>query len=117
MKLNLGCGHNYLNGWVNVDGPREELCYSDLKADIHTNIEKLEYPYFAEWNPFLSKDIHKFGEDLWFSDRCAQAGILLYVNLKCFIGHWAKQGMVIGWQHLQRKALVEGLTDPERLIS
>jgi predicted SAM-dependent methyltransferase len=44
MKLHLGCGHRYMEGWVNVDGPRNELCYDDLKADIHARIEELDYP-------------------------------------------------------------------------
>ncbi|MEI8033179.1 MAG: methyltransferase domain-containing protein [Chlorobiaceae bacterium] len=44
MKLNLGCGHDIKEGWVNIDGPREDLCYDDLKADIHARIEDLDYP-------------------------------------------------------------------------
>lgn len=43
MKLNLGCGHNYIEGWVNIDAPKDKLCYEDLKADIYTRIEDLDY--------------------------------------------------------------------------
>ncbi len=44
MKLNLGCGHDFLEGWINIDGPKADLCYDDLKADIYARIEDLEYP-------------------------------------------------------------------------
>jgi predicted SAM-dependent methyltransferase len=43
MKLNLGCGHQYMDGWVNVDAPKDELCYDDLKADVYAKIEDLNY--------------------------------------------------------------------------
>jgi predicted SAM-dependent methyltransferase len=44
LKLHLGCGHKYLEGWINIDGPKNDLCYNDLKADVHANIVNLEYP-------------------------------------------------------------------------
>lgn len=40
MKLHLGCGQYYIDGWVNVDASPEGA----VKADIHGNIEDLEYP-------------------------------------------------------------------------
>ncbi len=33
-----------MDGWINIDGPKNELCYDDLKADVHARIEDLEYP-------------------------------------------------------------------------
>jgi hypothetical protein len=33
-----------MEGWVNVDGPKEDLCYDDLRADIYARIEDLAYP-------------------------------------------------------------------------
>jgi len=33
-----------MEGWVNVDAPKDELCYDDLKADVHARIEDLDYP-------------------------------------------------------------------------
>ena len=38
MRLHLGCGHNYMNGWINVE------TRTDVKADIYSRIEDLEYP-------------------------------------------------------------------------
>lgn len=33
-----------MEGWINIDGPKNELCYDDLKADVHARIEDLDYP-------------------------------------------------------------------------
>ena len=38
MKLHLGCGMNYLDGWVNID------VMDNAKVDIHSQIEDLDYP-------------------------------------------------------------------------
>lgn len=96
---------------VKVDGLGMGCCL------VHRDVfESTDYPWFLEWSPAFNRDLHHFGEDLWFCDKMAEAGIPLYVNLSCFVGHWAKQGYVVGWQHLQRKALQEGLMKPEELL-
>lgn len=38
-KLNLGCGEDYREGWINLD------CRSDIKTDIKWNINKIPYPF------------------------------------------------------------------------
>lgn len=40
-KLNLGCGKNYLPGWVNIDNQR---MFPEAKVDINADINSLEYP-------------------------------------------------------------------------
>jgi hypothetical protein len=39
IKLNLGCGHYYLDGWVNVD------FYDDSKCDIKHDLEVFPWPW------------------------------------------------------------------------
>lgn len=39
VKLNLGCGIDYKEGWVNIDYNK------DLKADIHLDIDKDPLPF------------------------------------------------------------------------
>jgi len=38
-KLNLGCGLDYREGWVNID------CRSNVKLDVRHNLEKFPYPF------------------------------------------------------------------------
>ena len=59
----------------------------------------------------MKGDVKEFGEDLWFCDRAAQMGEPVYVNLSCFVGHWSKGGYVIGWPHIQKKGMEEGIFD------
>ena len=39
MKLNLGCGHDYLFEWINVD------FYDDSKCDVIHNLEEFPWPW------------------------------------------------------------------------
>lgn len=44
MKLHLGCGENYLEGYVNIDLPPDGQSVMKAKADIYQDIRTLVYP-------------------------------------------------------------------------
>jgi hypothetical protein len=43
LKLHLGCGERYLDGYVNIDFPETEHTIMKVKADIYSDIRELFY--------------------------------------------------------------------------
>ena len=44
LRLHLGCGEQYLDGYVNIDYPRSEHAVMNVKADHYADIATLKYP-------------------------------------------------------------------------
>lgn len=44
LRLHLGCGEQYLDGYTNIDYPRSEHAVMDVKADLYADIATLKYP-------------------------------------------------------------------------
>lgn len=43
VRLHLGCGEKYLEGYINIDYPSSEHTVMSVKADIYQDIRTLEY--------------------------------------------------------------------------
>ena len=44
IKLHIGCGEEYLDGYVNIDHPPSEHTVMKVKADIYADIATLDFP-------------------------------------------------------------------------
>lgn len=45
LRLHLGCGENYFDGYINIDFPPSEHNVMKVKADMYANILDLDFPF------------------------------------------------------------------------
>lgn len=44
LRLHLGCGENYFEGYINIDFPPEAHTVMSVKADVYQDITQLQFP-------------------------------------------------------------------------
>lgn len=91
MRLYLGCGLDYKEGWINVDNNK------NVKADVYTDLEK-KFPFksnsadeiFTEGTiEHISKDkIYHFFDEMW---RVCKPGARIRILTNHFTSVWAFQ--------------------------
>lgn len=97
---------------VDAVGMGAFLATKDAVKKLMDKSREINQPLFAEWSPTMAKDIHRFGEDLWFGEFCTATGLPIYVRLDCYVYHWAAQGFVIDDSFLRNRMAQEGLIEP-----
>lgn len=87
-KLNLGCGRDYREGWINLDFNKE------VKADIYHDLEKFPYPFKDNEFDLIYldnvlehvKDIFKCIDELW---RISKPEAIIIIFVPHFSGIYA----------------------------
>lgn len=99
MRLHLGCGSNYRDGWVNVDS------YKGVKADVYCNLEK-KWPFGADTARVIESehlfehinDWKRFLSELW---RVARSDCEIIVRTPHFSRGWTnpdhKRALSVMW--------------------
>jgi len=65
-KLNLGCGENYLKGWVNVDISNKDIYGKEIKVDARHDLDKIPYPFKSnEFDEVLMKHVLEHLDDIY----------------------------------------------------
>lgn len=73
-------------GWQRVTGVGTGLMLIDMRI-----FERLKPPYFIDHYADETCTRLDYTPDLWFCQLCCAAGIPIYVNWDCWVGHWQNQ--------------------------
>jgi len=64
-KLNLGCGNDYKEGWVNVDFSDKDVYGQKIKIDVKHDLNKFPYPFKdSEFDEVLMKHVLEHLDDI-----------------------------------------------------
>lgn len=111
LKLHLGCGQRYLDGYCNIDFPLiEHSMQQSSVADLHADILELIYPFNAIEEIRLHHVFEHFPRPIacallagWFS--WLKPGGILRIEVPDF--HRTARAILSPWSSFKRKAVAE----------
>lgn len=93
-KLNLGSGHDYREGWVNVDISKEDVYGNPVKANIYHDLNKYPYPFKEkEFEEILSygllEHIRNLDRHVKELGRISKTGCKLKIHVPYFLSYFS----------------------------
>lgn len=91
-KLNLGCGTDYKEGWVNVDISEKDIYGNKTKVDVMHNLNKYPYPFKNEQFSYIlsigllehMRDLEKHIKEL---SRISKKGCIIKIRVPYFLSY------------------------------
>lgn len=93
-KLNLGSGHDYRKGYVNLDIGKKDVYGNDVKADVYHNLNNYPYPFknnqFDEiYMEGILEHIQDLKKHIKQLSRISKSGCVIKIRVPYFLSYFA----------------------------